>query len=288
MDDILPKIHSAAPATVAALFLALLALEGAFPLRKRASRRLPRYIVNAAMTAFTFLAGALAARAVGLNLAEWAQLKSFGLLHAAPLPSSIRFILGFLLMDLSFYYWHRANHELPLLWRFHNAHHIDPDLDVTTSFRFHFAEVLYSSGFRAVQVLSIGVSPITYVFYELVFSCGTAFHHSNLRLPLSFERALGKIFVTPRMHGVHHSAIKEETNSNYSVIFRWWDVLHRTLRLGVRQSDITIGVPAYLAPGDNSFASVLAMPFARQRDYWTGADGIRPSRTPLDPRLMME
>jgi sterol desaturase/sphingolipid hydroxylase (fatty acid hydroxylase superfamily) len=47
--------------------------------------------------------------------------------------------LSFLLMDLAFYYWHLANHRVPFLWRFHNVHHIDPDLDVSTAFGFTLA-----------------------------------------------------------------------------------------------------------------------------------------------------
>ena len=122
-------------------------------------------------------------------------------------------------MDLTFYYWHRLNHLRPLLWRFHNVHHVDPDMDVTTSFRFHLGEVLYSTLFRLLQVGLMGVSPLTYLLYEFIFNCATMFHHSNVRLPLAWERLLNRVFVTPRMHGVHHSALGPETNSNYSVIF---------------------------------------------------------------------
>ena len=75
------------------------------------------------------------------------------------------------------------------------------------------------------------------------------------------------------MHGIHHSFVMEETNSNYSTIFRWWDWLHGTLDLGVPQNDITIGVPAYSAPGDNGFIRLNLMPFEKQRDYWRLPDG---------------
>jgi sterol desaturase/sphingolipid hydroxylase (fatty acid hydroxylase superfamily) len=89
-----------------------------------------------------------------------------------------------------------------------------------------------------------------------------------VRLAIEIERALNSIIVTPRMHGIHHSIVKDETNSNYSVIFRWWDVMHGTLRLKVRQSDVVIGVAAYLDPQDNKFLNLLILPFRRQRNYW--------------------
>jgi len=184
--------------------------------------------------------------------------------------------IGFVLMDLAFYWWHRANHRIRLLWRFHNVHHIDLDLDVSTSFRFHFGEIAYSSVFRVTQVLLIGADPLTYAVYETVFSAETMFHHSNIRLPLKLERLVNKLIVTPRMHGIHHSAVAGETNSNYSVIFPWWDRLSRTLTLNVPQASIRIGVPGYQAPEDNRLWNLVAMPFIRQKRYWRFADGTAP------------
>src|SRR6185503_6617510 len=105
---------------------------------------------------------------------------------------------------LSFYYWHRLNHRLPLLWRFHSVHHMDPDLDVTTAVRFHFGEILLSTVFRSLQVVALGVGLTGYLLYEPRLQCANLFHHSNLRLPIRLERALNWVLVTPRMHGIHH------------------------------------------------------------------------------------
>lgn len=183
-------------------------------------------------------------------------------------------------MDLSFYYWHVTNHRIAFLWRFHNVHHIDPDLDVSTAFRFHFGEVGLSAGFRAAQVLLIGPSLAAWLTYEVVFQLGTLFHHSNVRLPLPFERALNLIFVTPRMHGIHHSDIREENRSNFGVVSSWWDRIHRTLRLGIPQAHVTIGIAGYSSPKDNTVWHAMLMPFRPQRDYWQGQGGERLQRVP--------
>ena len=53
--------------------------------------------------------------------------------------------LDILLLDLWIYWWHRANHEWPFLWRFHEVHHRDRHLDATTALRFHFGEVALSA-----------------------------------------------------------------------------------------------------------------------------------------------
>jgi sterol desaturase/sphingolipid hydroxylase (fatty acid hydroxylase superfamily) len=80
------------------------------------------------------------------------------------------------------------------------------------------------------------------------------------------------------MHGIDHSIVKDETNSNHSVIFRWWDLLHGTLRLNVKQADVVIGVPAYMDPQDNKFLNLLILPFRKQREYWRQTDGKQPER----------
>lgn len=172
-----------------------------------------------------------------------------------------------------------------MLWRFHIVHHVDPDLDVSAAFRFHFGEVAFSAGFRVAQIVLVGVSPLTFAVYELVFQIATLFHHSNVRLPLAAERLLNKVLVTPRMHGVHHSEVRREDNANYSVVFSCWDRLHRTLRLNVPQSRIVIGIPAYREPDNNRLGSMLGLPFRRQRDYWRAADGTIVERRELDIRI---
>jgi sterol desaturase/sphingolipid hydroxylase (fatty acid hydroxylase superfamily) len=280
------------PVLVIALFLLLLLLESHLPLRRPKRPRRARYVANGALTGLALVTGGLIVRPLALGMAVWAELHSFGLLQLVDLPLWLQLAAGFLLMDLTFYYWHRLNHTWPLLWRFHNVHHVDPDLDVTTSFRFHFGEVLYSTAFRLLQVGLLGVMPLTYVLYELLFNCATMFHHSNLHLPVHWERRLNRVLVTPRMHGVHHSVVAPETNSNYSVVFSWWDRLNRSLRLNLRQADLVIGVPGYLRPGDNRILPLLALPFGRQRPYWRWPSGKASVRlqppAAMDQRVMAE
>lgn len=265
-------------AVVGAIFLVLLFLERRFSLRPAKRPAAARLAVNLGVSILALAAGGLVVGPVALRLSAHAAETHFGLLHLMPLPVAAEFVVGFLLMDLSFYYWHRVNHVVPLFWRFHNVHHIDPDLDVSTSFRFHFGEVLYSVFFRMAQVYLLGITVLTFLVYELVFQCATLFHHSNVRLPIRLERALNKVIVTPRMHGIHHSIVRDETNSNYSVVFRWWDLLHGTLRVNVKQSDVIIGVPGYMNPQDNRFLNLLSLPFRKQREYWRLPDGTRPTR----------
>lgn len=256
------------PGLIGAIFLALFIAERVRPLRQPTRPLWQRLKVNAGVTAIAAILNLAVVQTAAYFTIQWADGQGLGLVRWLPVPPLVAGAIAFLLLDLTFYYWHRANHGIPLLWRFHNAHHIDPDLDVSTGFRFHFGEMVFSAGLRAAQVGLIGASLGSYLIYELVYQANTLFHHSNLRLPLALERWLNGLLVTPRMHGIHHSQVHEETNSNYGVIFPWWDRLHQTLRLNVPQAEITIGVPAYTDPADNQLISVLKLPFQPQRDYW--------------------
>jgi sterol desaturase/sphingolipid hydroxylase (fatty acid hydroxylase superfamily) len=268
--------------------LGLLLLERAVPLRARRAGFWARLAVNLVMAALAYaVAGALVTPAAN-RLMSLAGGGAFGLLRWLELPPVAAGASAVLLMDLSFYYWHRLNHRLPLLWRFHNVHHIDPDLDVTTAVRFHFGEIALSTVFRSVQVAVLGIGLPAYASYEAILQCANLFQHSNVRLPIRVERALNLLLVTPRMHGIHHSEIEGEANSNYSVVFSFWDRLHRSICLGVPQAQVRVGVPAYARREDNALLAALTHPFRRQRDYWTAPDGKRPRReTPTGPRHIL-
>ena len=257
-----------------ALFALLFALERFFPLRKSTRSLIGRLLVNVAVSALAFLTAVTLVQPTAQWALHWSTNRPFGLVHLLNLPAWLELVVSFLLMDLGFYYWHLANHRVPFLWRFHNVHHTDPELDVSTAFRFHFGEIALSSAFSVIQISLIGVSPWAFAVYQLAFQSEVLFHHSNVRLPICFERFLSKMLVTPRMHGIHHSQVQRENNSNFGTVFPWWDRLHRTLGLNIPQSEIIVGIPGYSLPGDNTMPNTLLMPFRKQRDYWRNPNGI--------------
>jgi sterol desaturase/sphingolipid hydroxylase (fatty acid hydroxylase superfamily) len=166
---------------------------------------------------------------------------------------------------------------VPVFWRFHNVHHTDLDLDVTTAARFHFGEMIFSIGFLSLAVTVFGIAPIMLLVFFITFEAATLFHHSNWRLPIKLERILNLIVVTPRMHGIHHSIVQRETNSNWGTIFCWWDKLHGTLRRDVPQDAVTIGVAAYREERELTLGKLFALPFRQQRP-WRLPNGEEPER----------
>lgn len=145
-------------------------------------------------------------------------------------------------LDFWIYWWHRANHRLPFLWRFHAVHHLDETLDATTALRFHFGEVALSAVARAAVIFLIAIPPASVVAFETLLAVVTIFHHSNLKLPRRLERALSFIIVTPSIHWIHHHAERADTDSSYATLLSPWDRLFGSRSLTVRTAELPIGV----------------------------------------------
>lgn len=156
-------------------------------------------------------------------------------------PFWLMLALDLLLLDLWVYWWHRANHEWPFLWRFHRVHHLDQFLDSTSAVRFHPGEVLISALARAPIIILADVALTSIILFDTLLLAATLFHHSNLRLPARFEAALRWIVVTPSHHWVHHHVAYEDTNSNYATLLTVWDRLFRSWSPHARTPDMRIG-----------------------------------------------
>lgn len=247
------------------LFIILFLIETKFQLRKRVQSRWKRIIINfiVSIPAFVLL------RLLFIPAMVWLAVKNetwqIGLNYLFDAPLIVTSIIAFLLLDYSNYIWHILLHKMPILWRFHLVHHTDLDLDITTAFRFHFGEMIGSIFFRGAAVLLIGVSPMMVLIYEILFEAASQFHHSNMKLPFRLEKALNKLIVTPRMHGIHHSMIRRETDSNYSIIFSFWDRLHKTVRLNIQQNEIVTGVPTYADERELTIGKLWKLPFTSIR-----------------------
>ena len=275
---IIPPLDFVGTPFIVCLFFGLLFLQWRYPLRRQHLSMLRRLVRNLVVSIPSHVVLRWATLPVPLALAAWMEYRHLGLFRWIGLPVWARGIIGFVLMDYAYWWWHWANHMVPLFWRFHNVHHTDLDMDVSTASRFHFGEMLFSIGFLTIGVVVFSIGPVTLLVFFIVFEAATLFHHSNWRLPIAVERILNYVVVTPRMHGIHHSIVERETNSNWGTIFCWWDKLHGTLRRDIPQDEITIGVAGYR--DDMTVGRLWLLPFQKQRDYWRLPDGHRPKRAP--------
>lgn len=282
-----PLFNEGGSLLLAGIFIILLLLQWRFPLRRHHFSVVRRLVRNWILSIPGFVVVRFAMLPAPMAAAMWAQERHVGLLNWLSLPTLAVWIATFLLMDYAYWWWHWANHMIPLFWRFHNVHHTDLDLDVSTAARFHFGEMVFSIGFLALAVVAFGISPIMLLVFFLCLEVATLFHHSNWRLPIGLERILNLIVVTPRMHGIHHSIVQRETNSNWGTIFCWWDKLHRSLRRDIPQDAITIGVAAYRDERELTLGKLLALPFRQQRP-WRLPGGEQPDREPRPADKLME
>lgn len=253
---------------VGGTFAALLWWERGRPLRRKVEPKLRHDARNLAMATLANATVQIVERPVVEPLCRLVERRRYGLLKQVRLPVWLEVPLALALMDYTLYLWHILTHRVPFLWRFHQPHHVDLDLTASTALRFHFGELSLAVVWRAGQVVLIGVSPLSLSIWQTFTLLEIMFHHSNVHLPPEVERRLNRVLVTPRMHGIHHSVVENETNSNWSSGFTVWDWLHGTLRRDVPQEEITIGVPAYRDPRELTLPRVVAMPFEEQRDPW--------------------
>ena len=235
---------------LACMFLVLLLLQWRFPLRRQHFSVVHRLVRNFVLSLPGFAIVRFAMLPIPIAVAIWAEHRRIGLLNWLSLPGWAAGIATFLLMDYAYWWWHWANHMVPLFWRFHNVHHTDLDLDVTTAARFHFGEMFFSIGFLSLAVMIFGIAPVMLVMFFITLEAATLFHHS---------------------------IVQRETNSNWGTIFCWWDKLHRTLRRDVSQDAITIGVAAYREEHELTVGKLLALPFRKQRP-WRLPNGELPDR----------
>lgn len=172
-------------------------------------------------------------------------------------------LLDLVVLDVLIYWWHRANHALPVLWRFHEVHHLDHFLDTTTALRFHFGEVLLSALARAAIIIVLDIPIASILVFEALVLVATVFHHSNLRLPPRLEALLAAAIITPSIHWVHHHAIRRDTDSNYGTVLSIWDRLFGSASTTRRSTGMAIGVEGL---GDLPLTTLVVRPFADRRD----------------------
>ena len=251
----------------AAAVLGLSWLERRRPLRVRVDPGRRRIATNVALSLATAVVATVVDRPITGPLARRADRMRRGPLQR--LPRAAGAVATFLVLDYALYLWHVALHRVPWLWRSHVVHHSDLDLDTSTALRFHAGEILASVAWRAAVVRALGVGERPLALCQNVLFLAVLFHHSNVRLPLAVERWLVVFVVTPRLHGIHHSVEKDETDSNWSSVLTVWDRLHGTLRLDVPQDGITVGVPGYRA--SMGLRELAALPLRPAGEAWRDA-----------------
>lgn len=216
------------------------------PRRRLQQRRSQRWLANWSLALLDTVLLRLTVGALAVQTALWAQQRQWGVFAFLSLPVWANIVLSILVLDFAIYLQHVCSHRVPLLWRLHAVHHTDLDLDVTTGLRFHPVEILLSMLYKALWVFCLGAHPTAVLAFEVILNATAQFTHSNLALPVSVDRWLRFVLVTPDVHRIHHSVVPVETNANFGFAVPWWDRLCRTYRAQPLQAHTTM--PLGLAP----------------------------------------
>ncbi len=191
---------------------------------------------------------------------EWSRnvWPGIGMLALHPVAKTILIIL---LIDLWMYLWHRLNHETALLWRFHSIHHSDAILDVTSSWRFHFLEILISELLRLPLFMLMGAGIEHSLLYSLFMTPVIEFHHSNISISPAQDRLARLIIPSPMMHRLHHSRLRSEHDSNYGSMLSVWDRLFGSFLMRDNLEELRLGLDHESDPGKQKLFALLKRPF---------------------------
>lgn len=234
-----------------------------FALTVSAQRRWGRHGILMLIYSFTWMAVYRAGPVViALRFAD----SRFGLLNKPAVPYAARFLLTILALDFVKYAVHWTEHHVAPLWRLHQVHHSDPDFDVSTGFRTHPLEIVYTQGMVLAAVAWLAPPAAAVLVFELLTCLESCFGHANARMPAWIDEAVRTVFVTPDMHRIHHSIDAREQVRNLGDVFPWWDRLLGTYLAhpGAGDDHIAVGLEGVDRARSVDISFMLAEPFLAQ------------------------
>lgn len=270
----------------AGLFVLFAALELILPRRRLIVSKGRRWFTNLGISVTSSLLlrlmAALAVPLTAIAAAVYAQYNGLGLLNVVDWPGWLKVVIALVVLDLAIWAQHLASHKIPVLWRLHQVHHADRDIDVTTAIRFHPVEIGLSMLWKMAVVIPLGASPLAVFLFEVILNGCAMFNHANINVPRPLDRLLRLLIVTPDMHRVHHSVRRSEHDSNYGFNLSIWDRLFRTYTAQPKDghTGMRIGLVPYQTPSPTKLGWSLWLPFRRSQPAENRTGNDAPDGTP--------
>ena len=246
------------------VFFIMAVLEACIPARKPILSRKERWVGNLSMVILGAVLSRLIIPASLVGISLWASERGYGLLNIlsveeSALVSAAIVTVGVLILDIVIYWQHRLFHTVPLLWRVHKMHHADSHVDTTTGLRFHPIEIVISLGVKAAAVVAFGLPVLAIIIFEVALNGFALFNHANIRLPQQWDDRLSKLIITQRLHRIHHSQVKEESNSNFGFSVSWWDKVFHSFEARAHESDESLPIGQRDVPPTKENATMLSL-----------------------------
>ena len=240
-------------------------LELGLPLFAAKPWKRDRRAANLGLTVLAFILNWLLA---SVSATAALTLRPAGLMTGLGWGTWAQMLTGILVLDFSAgYLSHRTMHMWPAMWRFHQIHHSDPFVDVTTTYRTHPVETVWRFLFAMVPIWILGIPAQAVIIQRLLQATNGVIEHANIRLWAPLDRVLSLFWVTPNVHKVHHSRDVAETNSNYANLLTVYDRLLGTYTPAARAASVVYGLDDADPSRTASLPGLLSMPFqtAEQR-----------------------
>jgi ornithine lipid hydroxylase len=181
-------------------------------------------------------------------------------LWPAAWPFLPELLLALAMAELAAYWIHRAQHGVPVLWRFHAIHHSAPRVYFLNQMRSHPVDALVSS-LALVPLVALGAPEHVLAVLVVVTSVHAFLQHANVKLRLG---ALNLVLSMAEVHRFHHSRELEEANANYGGVLLVWDVLFGTRRVPAgREPPVDTGLADRDFP--SGYLGQLSSPFRLRR-----------------------
>jgi sterol desaturase/sphingolipid hydroxylase (fatty acid hydroxylase superfamily) len=242
-------------------------IELAVPRRPAGDLLRVRWVGNIGIAIFNIVLVRLIFPMLGVAWAAYCVQRGWGLFNLLTPPIWLAVPITVIVLDAAGYVQHVLFHRIPWLWRIHRTHHTDQEFDLTTGVRFHPVEAVITVTTTLVLIAVLGAPPIGVLFSQIVTVASAFFEHANIRVPRKWDRVLRVFVVTPDVHRTHHSMDGRESQSNFGVVFPWWDRLLGTYidQPRVVHERLALGVAGFGERKHLTLPWMLAQPFLREQ-----------------------
>lgn len=193
-----------------------------------------------------------------------------------------------------FGYWtdHYLKHRIPALWEVHKVHHTAEVLTPLTTFRMHpldtlvFGHILAMTAALANGVAAYAFGDTTYQYalsgtnILLVLFIHAYVHLQHSHIWIAFRGLLGRVFVSPAHHQIHHSTNPIHFNKNLGSCLAIFDWMFGTLHIPAKSPErLTYGVEPAI-PDAHTVSGEFLSPFGRFFAVLFGWMRRRPAAAP--------
>ncbi len=193
---------------------------------------------------------------------------------ASAQPGWLQFLEILLIADFLAYLYHRALHQVPLLWRLHRVHHTSLHMDWLANVRLHPLDKIMGDCWQFIPLFFFGFSSQALLAYTIFLAFQGFLNHSNVKLNYG---PLRWVIASPSFHHWHHSADPAFFNKNFAPHLVIFDLLFGTAYIPPPLSvPPSYGIPE---PIPERFLTQLISPF---RPLPSPVEAEPPRRQALD------